>query len=319
MGEAYRARDSRLNRDVAIKVLHEEGVSSPELRTRFEREARSVGALNHPNIVGVYDFGIENGQQYIGSEVVDGGSLRSLLAGGPFPVRRLIDVATQIADGLAAAHAAGLVHRDLKPENIMLAEDCRVKIFDFGLARPFRLPRVAGSATGEKENLIETAAAPPGNHHITAAGEVFGTASYMSPEQALGKNIDYRSDQFFFGLVLHEMAAGKQAFAATARWRPWAPSSATIPLPLTRSCPLRSNGRSTAVSRKTRSSGMNPRATCTATSAQFATACRKRIPAHHWLHPVGYREEAHPLETRLNRVSSFLGFHDLVLSENSAG
>lgn len=187
--------------------------SAPGLNVRRAPSARSVGALNHPNIVGVYDFGIENGQQYIGSEVVDGGSLRSLLAGGPFPVRRLIDVATQIADGLAAAHAAGLVHRDLKPENIMLAEDCRVKIFDFGLARPFRLPRVAGSATGEKENLIETAAAPPGNHHITAAGEVFGTASYMSPEQALGKNVDYRSDQFSFGLVLHEMAAGKQGFA----------------------------------------------------------------------------------------------------------
>ncbi len=139
MGEVYRARDCRLNRDVAIKVLREEGASA-ELRTRFEREARAVAALNHPNIIAVYDFGIEAGQQYIVSELLEGESLRSLLPGSPLkakpvPVRKLIEIAAQVADGLAAAHSAGIVHRDLKPENIMLAKDGRAKILDFGLAR----------------------------------------------------------------------------------------------------------------------------------------------------------------------------------------
>jgi len=137
MGEVYRARDSRLNRDVAIKVLREAGAGSADGRVRFEREARAVAALNHPNIVVAHDVGVEAGQQYIVSELIEGESLRSLLMGnpGPVPPRKLIDIATQVADGLAAAHAAGIVHRDLKPENIMLAKDGRVKILDFGLAR----------------------------------------------------------------------------------------------------------------------------------------------------------------------------------------
>src|SRR5271156_3082312 len=124
MGEVYRGHDSRLNRDVAIKVLRIEN-ASPDLRTRFEREARAVAALSHPNIIAVYDFGTEAGQQYIVSELLEGESLRSLLPGKPLPVRRLIEIASQVADGLAAAHAAGIVHRDLKPENIMLTKDGR--------------------------------------------------------------------------------------------------------------------------------------------------------------------------------------------------
>src|SRR5271163_1088380 len=149
MGEVYRARDSRLNRDVAIKVLRQDSTTtaSADLRSRFEREARAVAALNHPNIIGVYDFGIEDGQQYIVSELLEGESLRLLLRGKPVPVRRLIDIATQIADGLAAAHAAGIVHRDLKPENIMLAKDGRAKILDFGLARQAR-------STGSDETSV---------------------------------------------------------------------------------------------------------------------------------------------------------------------
>src|SRR5271170_1810334 len=209
MGEVYRARDSRLNRDVAIKVLREDGASA-DLRSRFEREARAVAALNHPNIVAVYDFGIEGNQQYIISELLEGESLRSLLHGRPVPVRKLIDIAAQVADGLAAAHAAGVVHRDLKPENIMLAKDGRVKILDFGLARQSRAAASSRKATGEEETV-----APPADEtkHLTSEGAVLGTASYMSPEQALGKEVDYRSDQFSFGLILHEMASGKQAFA----------------------------------------------------------------------------------------------------------
>lgn len=145
MGEIYRARDARLNRDVAIKVLREDDAANAESRSRFEREARAIAAFNHPNIVAVYDFGVEDGQQYVVSELIEGESLRSLLTGKPVPVRRLLDIATQVADGLAAAHAAGVVHRDLKPENIMLAREGRVKILDFGLARQ---TRAFGSAKG---------------------------------------------------------------------------------------------------------------------------------------------------------------------------
>ncbi len=150
MGKVYRAHDTRLNRDVAIKVLREDDAASAESRTRFEREARAIAALNHPNIVAVFDFGVEADQQYIVSELVEGESLRSLLTGKPVPVRRLLDIATQVADGLAAAHAAGVVHRDLKPENIMLAGDGRVKILDFGLARqgkPAARPAVVTAQT----------------------------------------------------------------------------------------------------------------------------------------------------------------------------
>jgi serine/threonine protein kinase len=209
MGEVYRARDSRLNRDVAIKVLRDDGASA-DLRSRFEREAHAVAALNHPNIVAVYDFGIEGNQQYIVSELIEGESLRSLLHGKPVPVRKLIDIAAQIADGLAAAHAADVVHRDLKPENIMLAKDGRVKILDFGLARQSRTMGRPRSASGEEDTVAPPADAP---QHLTNEGAVLGTASYMSPEQALGRQLDYRSDQFSFGLILHEMSSGKQAFS----------------------------------------------------------------------------------------------------------
>jgi eukaryotic-like serine/threonine-protein kinase len=212
MGEVYRARDSRLNRDVAIKVLRQDSTNgvSTDLRSRFEREARAVAALNHPNIIAVYDFGIEASQQYIVSELLEGESLRSLLHGKPLPVRKLIDIAAQVADGLAAAHAAGIVHRDLKPENIMLTKDGRVKILDFGLARQSRTTGSPRRITGQEETV---APAVDETNHLTSEGAVMGTASYMSPEQALGKEVDYRSDQFSFGLILHEMASGKQAFA----------------------------------------------------------------------------------------------------------
>ncbi|MBV8673420.1 MAG: serine/threonine protein kinase, partial [Acidobacteriaceae bacterium] len=135
MGEVYQAFDTRLNRTVAIKVLRADHAISQEHRARFEREARAIAAFNHPNIVSVYDFGVDPDRQYIVSELVDGSSLRSLLTGKPVPIRKLLDIASQTADGLAAAHAAGFVHRDLKPENVMLTKAGRVKIVDFGLAR----------------------------------------------------------------------------------------------------------------------------------------------------------------------------------------
>ncbi len=205
MGEVYRARDSRLNRDVALKVLRQDSAASADHRSRFEQEARAVAALNHPNIVSVYDFCVESGQQFIVSELIEGESLRSIFTGKAIPVRKLVDIAAQVADGLAAAHAAGFTHRDLKPENIMLTREGRVKILDFGLAR-----RTAATAKSSDETVIPDAEV---TRRLTRQGALMGTADYMSPEQAVGQEADYRSDQFSFGLVLHEMASGKQAFA----------------------------------------------------------------------------------------------------------
>ena len=197
MGEVYRARDSRLGRDVAIKILPAGVSSDPGRRARFEQEARAVAALNHPNILGLYDIGNEEGVFYIVTEFVAGETLAALLERGPLPVRKLLDIAVQIADGMAAAHAARITHRDLKPLNIMVGADGRVKILDFGLAKQTIL-----SADPD-----ETVAA---TH--TQPGMIMGTVNYMSPEQARGAPTDYRSDQFSFGLILYEMAAGSRAF-----------------------------------------------------------------------------------------------------------
>jgi len=188
MGEVYRARDSRLNRDVALKILREDGAAA-EQRSRFEREARALAALSHSNIVAVYDFGVDAGQQYIVSELVEGESLRFLLNGKALPVRKLLEIATQVADGLAAAHTAGIIHRDLKPENIMLTRVGQVKILDFGLARQTRVH----PSTAEPSGMQDTVA--PGNgatQHMTRKGAILGTANYMSPEQAIGKEVDSR-------------------------------------------------------------------------------------------------------------------------------
>ena len=206
MGEVYRARDPRLNRDVAIKILREVGAASVDWRSRFEREARAVATLNHPNIVAVYDVGEEAGRQFIVSELIEGESLRSLVTGKPVPPRKILDVATQVADGLAAAHAAGIVHRDLKPENVMLAKDGRVKILDFGLARR------ASGASFAPASASEVTSLPDPSGTATHTGMVVGTAPYMSPEQATGKVLDYRTDQFSLGLILYELATGKHAF-----------------------------------------------------------------------------------------------------------
>jgi serine/threonine protein kinase/WD40 repeat protein len=213
MGEVYRAHDSRLNRDVAIKVLREEGAANPDRRARFEREARAVAALNHPNIVAVYDFGVENDKQFIVSELVEGESLRSLVS-KRVAIRKLVEIGAQVADGLAAAHASRVVHRDLKPENILIGKDGRVKILDFGLSRQTSQATSVRTETDPEETLAPGVDAI---RNLTEEGTVIGTASYMSPEQATGRAVDYRSDQFSFGLVLHEMATGKRTFARSSR------------------------------------------------------------------------------------------------------
>jgi serine/threonine protein kinase/Flp pilus assembly protein TadD len=200
MGEVYRARDSRLGRDVAIKVLPASFSNDPDRLRRFEHEARAAGILNHPNITAVYDVGTVGDAPYVVSELLEGETLRSRLAGGALAPRRAIDYALQIAHGLAAAHEKGIVHRDLKPENLFVTKDGRVKILDFGLAK-LTQPEKAGPQT----NLpTETAGTEP--------GVVMGTLGYMSPEQVRGKPADARSDIFSFGAILYEMLSGRRAF-----------------------------------------------------------------------------------------------------------
>src|SRR5262245_52806383 len=200
MGEVWRARDSRLARSVALKVLPDAVASDPSRLHRFAKEARSASALNHPNIVTVYDIGSEGPVSYIAMELVEGKTLRELLFGGAMPMRRLLPIATQIADGLARAHEAGIVHRDLKPETVMVTKDGLVKILDFGLAK------LTSSAAGEGPgSQLQTESG-------TSPGMVLGTVGYMSPEQAMGHQLDFRSDQFSFGSILYEMATGKRAF-----------------------------------------------------------------------------------------------------------
>ena len=199
-GEVYRAWDPRLEREVAVKILHERADPNPARLERFVAEARAASALNHPNILAVFDAAVDGDTPYIVSELIEGSSLRAEVRGGPVPIKRLLELAAQIADGLAEAHAAGIVHRDLKPENIMVTPAGRVKILDFGLARTTGL---------EYDGTIP----PDFNQQTqTETGLLIGTIPYMSPEQARGNNADYRSDQFSFGLILYEMAAGKQAF-----------------------------------------------------------------------------------------------------------
>src|SRR6266545_3399972 len=198
MGEVYRARDTRLGREVAIKVLPDALDAAPQRVMRFEREARSASALNHPNIVTIYEIGACGSGHYIAMELVRGEPLRAILLEGPLPVRRLLQVGIQIAEGLAKAHASRIVHRDLKPENVMVTEEGHVKILDFGLAK---LTQPDSSGNG-----------PPQALTATQEGAVVGTVGYMSPEQATGASVDYRSDQFSFGSILYEMATGSPAF-----------------------------------------------------------------------------------------------------------
>ena len=204
MGEVYRARDTRLGREVAVKVLRLEAMHSPERRRRFEIEARAASALNHPNILTIHDIGEEGGAPYIVSEVLEGQSLREVIASGALSVRTILEAAVQIADGLAAAHAAGITHRDLKPENLLVLRDGRVKILDFGLAK-------AMSASSEADETVSA------SDLVTSPGMIVGTIAYMSPEQARGQPVDFRSDQFSLGTVLYEMAAGKRPFEGEDR------------------------------------------------------------------------------------------------------
>ena len=200
MGEVYRAKDPRLGREVAIKVLPSTFSQDADRLKRFEQEARAAGVLNHPNITAVYDFGSHDGSPYIVTELLEGETLRSRLGPGAIPARKAIDYAVQIAKGLAAAHEKGIVHRDLKPENVFLTRDGRVKILDFGLAK-LKSDKPEGSQTD-----LQTVSGG------TQPGVVLGTMGYMAPEQVRGKTADRRSDLFSFGTILYEMLSGQRAF-----------------------------------------------------------------------------------------------------------
>src|SRR5271155_258650 len=199
MGEVYRARDSRLRRDVAIKVLPQALSLDADRMRRFEQEALATAALNHPNILAVFDIGTSEGSPYVVSELLEGETLRERLRSGSIPVRKALDYALQIAHGLAAAHEKGIIHRDLKPENLFITKDGRVKILDFGLAK------LTQAESGDHTSM-------PTMTHATEAGVVMGTAGYMSPEQVRGTAVDARSDIFSFGAILYEMLSGKRAF-----------------------------------------------------------------------------------------------------------
>jgi serine/threonine-protein kinase len=199
MGEVYRARDTRLGREVAVKVLPQACANNPDRLARFEREARAVAALSHPNILAIHDYGTDEDVAYAVMELLEGKTLRGRLAQGPLPWREAMEVGAAIADGLAAAHAKGIVHRDLKPENLFLTTDARVKILDFGLARMAAPP--SGQSQTAHYDPVET-----------QAGAVMGTVGYMSPEQVRGQPADATSDLFSFGCVLYEMVTGQRAF-----------------------------------------------------------------------------------------------------------
>lgn len=197
MGEVYRARDTRLGRDVAVKILLSRLAGNPEAQARFEREAKAVAALSHPNIVALFDYGESDGTLFTVSELLQGETLRDRLAARPLPQRKAVEYAVQIARGLAAAHDRGIVHRDLKPENVFLTRDGHVKILDFGLVR----------VTGNGPDMAVT-----DTPTLSQPGAVFGTIGYMSPEQVRGHPADERSDLFAFGAILYEMLAGRRAF-----------------------------------------------------------------------------------------------------------
>lgn len=234
MGEVYRARDSKLGREVAIKMLPEAFASDPERLRRFEREARALGALSHPNILTIHDVGSHEGAPFLVMELLEGGTLRERLRGRALPAKQAVEIALRVARGLAAAHEKGIVHRDLKPENVFVCRNGHVKVLDFGLAKQ-AVPGAMG---------VDSMVSTPEVQAVTREGSLVGTTAYMSPEQVRGENVDGRSDLFSLGVMLYELLAGQRPFQGTSPIEtlhailhtevPALPSSAGVPPPLVR-------------------------------------------------------------------------------------
>jgi serine/threonine protein kinase len=205
MAEVYRARDTRLGREVALKVVNEALAGDPDLVRRFEQEARLAGSLNHPNLVAVYDVGVQDGAAYFITELLKGESLRERLSHGRIPIQTALDWGAQLAQGLAAAHAQGIIHRDVKPENVFVTSDGHVKLLDFGIAKLTEQSRVGG-----RHGILDDTVTPIGG--ATQTGAILGTPAYMSPEQVRGESVDARTDIFSLGAVLHEMLSGQRPF-----------------------------------------------------------------------------------------------------------
>ena len=203
MGEVYRAEDTNLDREVAIKVLPERFSQDPERLARFEREAKLLASLNHPNIAAIYGFEHSGEIHFLVLELVEGDTLAERVAKGPLPVEEALEVCRQIAEGVEAAHDKGVIHRDLKPANVKVTPEGKIKILDFGLAKAFE-GEVAAADISQSPTLTE---------EMTRAGVILGTAAYMSPEQAKGQPVDKRTDIFAFGCVLYELLTAKRAFA----------------------------------------------------------------------------------------------------------
>jgi len=203
MGEVYRARDTKLGRSVALKVLPDEVAADPDRIARFEREAKALAALNHPHIAALFAMEESSGRHFLSMELVEGETLTERIARGPLAIVDALKIALQIAEALEAAHEAGIVHRDLKPANVKITPDENVKVLDFGLARAMDTTRTAAHRTNS----------PTLSMQATQAGVILGTAAYMSPEQAKGRTVDKRSDVWAFGAVLYEMLTGTRAFA----------------------------------------------------------------------------------------------------------
>ena len=221
MGEVYRARDARLNRDIAIKLLPSTLLDDPTARARFQREARAVAALNHPNIVTIHEVGEFEHYPFIAFELVAGETLRQRIARGPMPVADALAIAVPLAEGLRHAHESGVVHRDLKPQNIMVRPDGQVKILDFGLGKFLTAAPVQEDVT---TNLPSSA---------TEAGVILGTLGYTAPEHLQGRPVDARSDQFAFGAIVYELLSGRRAFASETPFQTLSAIVEDDPAPLT--------------------------------------------------------------------------------------
>src|SRR5256886_2124434 len=228
MGEVYLAEDTKLGRKVALKVLAEEFTQNRDRLSRFDQEAYAASALNHPNILTIYEMGDDNGRHYIATEYIDGVTLRKRLGAAPMELTEILDIAIQITGALDEAHAAGIIHRDIKPENVMIRKNGHVKVLDFGLAK---LVEPAGGGDETDTEAVTRALVQ------TDAGVVLGTSHYMSPEQARGKTIDARTDIWSLGVILYEMAAGRPPFAGETKTDVIVAIAKAEPTPLARFAP----------------------------------------------------------------------------------